>query len=126
MPKKIIKEENGTEVINESGELSRDTKTLITVICLVTIYPVGLILMFAWMKWNKWIKFLVALPIFMLLFVFAIMALGAGVLLFRGGREIPRIYRQIEVVQNEINISPTSVVTPTKMMLKPTLRVIKQ
>lgn len=126
MPKKIIKKENTAEVINESGELSRDTKTLITVICLVTVYPVGLILMFEWMKWNKWIKFLVALPVFMILFVFIIMTLGAGILLFRGGREIPRVYRQIELIQNEISVSPTSVVTPTKIMLKPTIKVVKQ
>lgn len=125
MPKKIVKKENAAEVINESGELSRDTKTLITVICLVTVYPVGLILMFAWMKWNKWVKFLVALPVFMLLFVFVIMTLGAGILLFRGGREIPKMYRQIEVIQDEINVSPTGIVTPTKIMLKPTLKVVK-
>jgi len=47
-------------------ELSYDTKTLLTVFMLVTLYPVGVVLMFKWMIWPDWLKILVVLPFILL------------------------------------------------------------
>lgn len=44
-------------------ELSYDTKTLIVLVLLFVLYPVGLILMFKWMNWKNWIKWIIALPV---------------------------------------------------------------
>ena len=43
--------------------LSYDTKTIITILLLVTVYPVGLVMMFIWMDtWPTWVKVLVSIP----------------------------------------------------------------
>lgn len=47
----------------DSQGLSHDTKTLITVILLIFVYPIGVILMWLWMPWKTWIKILVSLPV---------------------------------------------------------------
>jgi len=106
----MIKKENGYE-------LSYDTKTLITVILLVTVYPVGLILMFAWMRWDKWIKILILLPFLLAVLVPILILIMAGSLLFRVGDNLsrPETIREIR----EMIITPTSVmVTPTVKMIK--------
>jgi len=46
--------------------ISYDTKTLIVVLSLFIIYPVGIILMYLWMKWKLWIKLLLSLPIILI------------------------------------------------------------
>ena len=45
---------------NNSG-FSDDTKTLLTVLALVFIFPAGVILMWVWTSWSKWIKILITL-----------------------------------------------------------------
>lgn len=59
--------------------LSQDTKTIVTVLLLIFVYPVGLILMIFWVKWARWIKFLVALPATLLFLLFFGGLLLAGV-----------------------------------------------
>jgi len=54
----------------ESG-ISYDTKTLIVVLTLIFVYPVGLLLMFLWMKWRWWIKLLIALPVTFIVLILA-------------------------------------------------------
>lgn len=39
--------------------MSYDTKTIIVILTLILVYPVGLVLMFVWMKWPWWVKALV-------------------------------------------------------------------
>lgn len=51
-----------------AGEMSEDTKTLITVLLLLFAYPIGLVLMFIWTKWPKWLKIILTLPIFLAIF----------------------------------------------------------
>lgn len=51
-----------------NNELSYDTKTIIVVLTLIFVYPVGIILMYLWMKWNKLLKFVISLPIYLLIF----------------------------------------------------------
>jgi hypothetical protein len=61
--------------INSQNAMSQDTKTIITVLCLVIAYPVGLILMFVWMKWPWWVK-LLCLLIFILPALIILSVLG--------------------------------------------------
>jgi len=47
------------QVNSQQQEMSEDTKTLVTVLALVVIYPVGLVMMWVWTKWEAWVKWLV-------------------------------------------------------------------
>lgn len=61
-------------------ELSYETRTLITIILLLFIYPVGLILMWWWMKnWPLWLKIIITIPLVLGVFAFfaIIFVLGA-------------------------------------------------
>ncbi len=70
------------EVKEESTYLRYDVKTMITVFLLVTVYPVGLVMMFVWMKWPNWLKALILLPAILailwtvLFFVFVVNMVG--------------------------------------------------
>jgi len=70
------------EVKEESTYLRYDVKTIITVFLLVTVYPVGLVMMFVWMKWPNWLKALILLPAILailwtvLFFVFVVNMVG--------------------------------------------------
>lgn len=66
-----------------SGELSNETKTIITVILLVLVYPAGIILMWIWKLWPLWVRILLTcLLIIPLIFVFLVLGFIAGVLGF--------------------------------------------
>lgn len=54
----------------ENESLSYDTKTIIVVLTLILVYPVGLILMFLWMKWPKWVKIIISLPVLLFVLIF--------------------------------------------------------
>ncbi len=41
---------------------SDDTRTIVTVLLLIFVPPVGLILMWVWTKWKLWVKLLVSIP----------------------------------------------------------------
>lgn len=128
MPKKIVEKIEEARRV-EGEELSNDTKTLITVLCLVTVYPVGLILMFVWMKWEKWLKFLVALPALLALLVPIVVFLAAvilGVQLFTHPEKFKRIDNVRNIIIREMEMVPTrQEITPTKMMIKPTIKIVK-
>jgi hypothetical protein len=136
MPKKIIEKNQNPSALRASpldkgdtNELSYDTKTLITVITLVTVYPVGLILMFIWMKWNKLLKFLVAFPVILILLVPICLFFGLiiGGLSLIGRPETKDTFETVKnTIRQEMMISPTVVVSPTKMMVRPTSGVIKK
>lgn len=117
--------ETKKENVVESTELSYDTKTLITVITLVTVYPVGLILTFVWMKWNKLIKFFVTLPVLMMVLVpifILIVMLAVGMKLISEPREHFYKYDSIkdfsDETRNEMIISPTERLLPTISVVK--------
>jgi hypothetical protein len=58
----------------ETQPMSEDTKTILTVLALISIPPVGVILMWIWNKWQTWIKVVVTgctcLPFILLLIAF--------------------------------------------------------
>jgi uncharacterized protein (DUF983 family) len=62
--------------------MSTDTKTIITILLLIFIYPIGLILMWVWTGWKTWVKVLVSLPVILVacipLFVGLLAALNPG------------------------------------------------
>ncbi len=46
-----------------ASEMTTDTKTIIVVLLLIFVYPVGAIFMWVWMKWwPLWIRILLTLP----------------------------------------------------------------
>ena len=57
---------------------SNDTRTLVTVLLLIFVYPIGVILAWFWSKWKAWIKILVTLP-FVLVSLARILLLSWGV-----------------------------------------------
>lgn len=63
-----------------SQEASYDMKTLVVVLLLIFLYPIGIILMYVWMKWKSWVKALITAPgciiliIFFLSFVLGLLA----------------------------------------------------
>ena len=52
--------------ITQSGT-SNDTKTLVTVLLLIFLYPIGVIVMMLWTSWKLWVKMIVAAPIVLLI-----------------------------------------------------------
>jgi len=56
--------------------MSYDTKTVIVVLCLIFAYPIGLILMFAWMKWPMIVKLLVTIPVTFIFLVISLLMVG--------------------------------------------------
>lgn len=46
-----------------SKKLSYDTKTIITVVLLVSFYPAGVFFVYRWMDWPTWLKVLITLPL---------------------------------------------------------------
>lgn len=55
-------------------EMSGDTKTIITIVLLLFVWPVGLILMWLWMKWPIWLKvFLTIIPFIIVIFILFIL-----------------------------------------------------
>lgn len=70
----------GQVVTNSQSGTSGDTKTLVTILLLIFIFPVGWIVMWFYPKWPVWVKLLVSLPtivggILLSLFIYGI---GAG------------------------------------------------
>lgn len=66
-------------VKNQNQGMSEDTKTIITVLLLIFVFPVGVIMMWVWMKWPTWVKILITLPMIGLLLLI-IGAFAAGFL----------------------------------------------
>jgi len=57
--------------MNQKQQKGFDEKSILTMIALATIYPLGLILMWKWTKWNKWVKILIMIPLALLVLAIA-------------------------------------------------------
>lgn len=53
---------------NQQSGVSNDTKTIVTVLLLTFVFPVGFILMWVWAPWRLWVKLLASFP-FLVLFI---------------------------------------------------------
>lgn len=51
----------------QAHETSNDTKTIVTVLLLIFVFPVGLIVMWMWPKWPTWVKWLISIPIVLMI-----------------------------------------------------------
>lgn len=60
---------------SSSNDIDYNTQTILVVLLLIFVYPVGLILMFIWMKWPQWVKILVTSPIIISIFMFFLILL---------------------------------------------------
>jgi hypothetical protein len=68
--------EGGTPVAVGQGGTSEETKTIVTVLLLIFVYPVGAVVALFWPKWKWWVKLLVSIPlVFVFLSVVAVIAL---------------------------------------------------
>lgn len=56
------------------AKVSYDTRTIVTVLLLLFVYPIGVIFMWAWMNdWPVWLKVIITLPV--LVFIFAVFSI---------------------------------------------------
>lgn len=64
------------------SELSYETQVVIVILLLLFFYPVGIVLMWAWMRsWPLWVKLLISLPLlFGILAFFGLMVLFGSIL----------------------------------------------
>lgn len=106
--------------------LSQDTKTVIVVLLLLFVYPIGLVLMFMWMDWPKWIKFLLALPVLFGFLVMAGVLVVAGLLTFRLGGNLIRSGQRTYFQERVIEMPSEEVASPSGMIVSPTGEMIKK
>ena len=69
--------------LNQAPTGDKDNRSLITILLLLFVYPVGILVMWVWAHWKTWIKIVVTLPIVIgvILFVASIV-FGGSILLF--------------------------------------------
>lgn len=48
---------------NTNQGTSNETKSIVTVLLLIFIYPIGVILAWFWTRWPVWVKIVVGLPV---------------------------------------------------------------
>lgn len=89
-PTRRISTVTGSEAM--ASEMSADTKTIIVVLLLIFIYPLGALFMWIWMKWwPMWVRILLTLP-----FILGILCLFfgltmAGIIMRRAVQEEERM-----------------------------------
>lgn len=70
--------EASQQVPVKQGGTSEETKTIVTVLLIIFMYPVGAIVALFWPKWRWWVKLLVNIPmVFVILTILATIALVA-------------------------------------------------
>lgn len=75
-----------------ASEMSTDTKTIIVVLLLIFVYPIGVIFMWIWMKWwPTWVKILLTLPIILCIAWFIFIMTMAGFIIRGAVREQNRM-----------------------------------
>lgn len=64
--------------VTPSGGTPEETKTIVTVLLLIFVYPIGAIVALFWPKWKWWVKLLVNIPmVFVILTILSAIALVA-------------------------------------------------
>lgn len=59
--------------------MSNDTRTIVTVLLLIFVFPVGLIVMWVWPRWPGWVKLLISVPLISAaVAVSSLLGLGVG------------------------------------------------
>lgn len=121
----MTKKAEKIEVI-KNNELSYDAKTIIVILTLILVYPVGVVLMLMWMDWNKWLKILLAIPLVICCIVPIILIILAAAMFFKIGDNLtqPETIREIKEI---IEVIPTEMATKSgEGTISPTIRVIRK
>lgn len=50
-------------MVQSNQGASNDTRTIVTVLLLIFLFPIGFIVMWVWPKWPSWVKIIISLPI---------------------------------------------------------------
>lgn len=97
---------------SENTQLSLDTRTIITLLLLLLLYPVGVGFMWAWMKpWPVWLKFIISLPlVIMFLSFFGMLVLFGS--LVRHARDMRGFEEQRQMMMQP-STPPVVSLTPT-------------
>lgn len=111
---------------NQPQTTSEDTKTIVTILLLVFVYPAGFILMWVWTKWKMWVKFLVSCvtcPILILIVIMAVSAFSVGILTVINPAEQIRKGNCVKQCEQSVNkeaciinciekLAPSTAITP--------------
>lgn len=87
----------------QSKGMSDDTKTLITVLLLIFVNPIGVVFMWVWMKWQSWIKILITVGSLLLLLISFFIFFMFASFIFKpaiGGMTIGNCYNQCKQSSN--------------------------
>lgn len=93
-----------------SMELSEDTKAIVTVLLLVTCFPVGIIVMWIWTRWPIWLKVLITV-IPLMFFFFVLVLISIPFVLLKWAGVLPshqRMYQQKWNERNTFNMQTTN------------------
>jgi hypothetical protein len=95
----------------ESG-MSYETKTIIVILTLLFITPVGLVLMWVWMKWPLWLKILLTVLPFLFVFLIAGFVISIFALVFSN----PQVQKEMKTqIQESIQVSQTPTQSQTNI-----------
>jgi hypothetical protein len=98
-----------TPVVQSNGT-SEEVKTIVTILLLIFVYPIGAIVAILWPKWRWWVKLLVSLPMilgFVLITLgFALLAMNPSAQLEKAKyiSECAKTYSQEECAQKYIQM----------------------
>ncbi len=87
-----------------NGEVSTDTKTIITVLLLLLVYPIGVIVMYRWTNWSNGVKNLIALPLWLIILAIVLVMVGGFASVFSPSSQIDKVKQEQVVRLNETDM----------------------
>lgn len=57
---------------------SKDTRTIVTVLLLIFVYPLGFFFMWFWTKWPVWVKVVISFPVIAVLLTVLLVSIGGS------------------------------------------------
>jgi uncharacterized protein (DUF983 family) len=55
-----------------------NTNSILTLLLLFFVYPIGVVVMWLWTSWAKWVKILVTLPVILIILFGVLFGIGAS------------------------------------------------
>ncbi|MBP9719311.1 MAG: hypothetical protein KBD46_02485 [Candidatus Levybacteria bacterium] len=103
--------------------MSYETKTIIVVLTLLFVTPVGLILMWVWMKWPLWVRILLTVLPFLFAFLITGFVLSILAIVFSNPqvqREMQTQIKNQSVIEGKVCGGPVLTPCPTGYTCKTT------
>jgi len=98
---------------NTSTGMSYETKTIIVILTLLFITPVGLILMWIWMKWPTWLKVLITILPFLFAFLITSFVIWLLAVIFSNKDIQKQMHEQMQQnVTMQISQTTPTVISP--------------